>query len=52
MTPQSLIIDCLKMCKIYDKAIKFIEETMKNWKVELTARRIGLAEVKIQRGIF
>ena len=37
MAPQSWIIDCLKMFKIADKVIKFNEETMKNWIVELTA---------------
>ena len=37
MVPQSLIIDCLKMCKISDKVLKFIEKNMKNWRVELTA---------------
>ena len=31
MVPQIWIIDFLKMCKISDKTIKFIEETMKNW---------------------
>ena len=32
--------------------IKFITETKKNWKVELTAEGKTLAEVKTQRGIF
>ena len=32
---QSCIIDCLKMYKVSGKVIKFIEETMKNLKVEL-----------------
>ena len=52
MVPQSWIIDCLKTYKIYNKVIKFIEETMKKWRVELTAGGKNLAEVKIQRGIF
>ena len=40
------------MNKISDKFIKFIEKTMENWRVELTASGKGLAEMKIQRGIF
>ena len=40
------------MYKISDEVIKFIEENMKNWRVELTARGKRLAEVKIRRGIF
>ena len=31
--------NCLKMFGTSDKVIKFIEETMKNWRVELTAGR-------------
>ena len=31
MVLQSWIIDCLKMYKIFDIVIKFIEKTMKNW---------------------
>ena len=40
------------MYKISGKVMKFINNTMENWKVELTARRKTLAVVKIQRGIF
>ena len=52
MVQQSWIIDYLKMYKIYNKVIKFIKETMKNWRVELTVGGKSLAKVKIQRGIF
>ena len=52
MAPQSRIIDCLKMCKISYEVIKFIENTMKNWSVELTTGGKSLTEVKIQRRIF
>ena len=48
----SWIINCLKMYKISYETINFIEKTMKNWRVELTARGKSLAETKIQRGIF
>ena len=49
MVPQSWVIDCLKMYKISDEVTKFIEETMKNLRVELTAGRKCLTEVKIRR---
>ena len=50
--PQSWIILCLKKYKISNEIIKFIEKTMENWRVELTAGRKGLPEVKIQWDIF
>ena len=50
MVPQIWIIDSLKIFKVSDKVIKFIEKTMKSWKV--TAGGKSLTEVKIQRGIF
>ena len=37
MVPQRWIIDCLKLYKISEEVIKFIEKTMKKRKVELTA---------------
>ena len=52
IVPQNWIIDCLKMYKISDKVIKFIMESRKIWKVEMTAGGKTLAEVKIQRCIF
>ena len=52
IVPQSQIIDCLKKYKISNKVIKFIKESMKNWRVELTIGGKSLAEGKIQRGIF
>ena len=36
MVLKSWIINCLKMHKISHEDIKFIEETMKTWRVELT----------------
>ena len=50
--PQSWILHCLKMYKISHKVINFIEQTMKTWRVELTAGGRSIAETKIQRGIF
>ena len=37
MAPKSWIINCLKIYKILDEVINFIEKTMKTWKVKLTA---------------
>ena len=51
MIPQSWIIDCQKMYKIFDEVVKFISETLKTWKVELTTGGTTLAEMKIQNGI-
>ena len=52
MVPQSWIINCLKMYKISDEVIDFIEKTMKISKVELTPGRRSLTEAKVERGIF
>ena len=52
MVVQSIIIDSLKMYKISDAVIKFIEKIMQTWWVKLKAGGKILAEVKIQRGIF
>ena len=51
MVMQSWIIDCLRMYKISGEIIKFIENTIYNRRVELTARGKSLTEVKIQREI-
>ena len=52
MVLQSWILHCLKMYKIPDQVVQFIEKTMQTWKVELTAGGKSLAEVKIQKDIF
>ena len=52
MVPQSWIINCLKMNKISDEVINFIEKTMKTWKVEMTAGGKSLAEEELRRDIF
>ena len=52
MVPHSWMINSLKMYKISDEVINFIDKTMKSWRVELTTGRRRLAEAKIQRGIF
>ena len=52
MVPQRWIINCLKMYKISDEVKKFIEKSMRTWRVELTAGGRSFAEAKIQSGIF
>ena len=52
MVLQSWIKSCLQIYRISDEIIKFIEKTMKTWRVELTAAGKSLAEAIIQRGIF
>ena len=52
MLPQSRILHFLKMYKISHEVINFIEQTMKTWRVELTAGGRSIAKTKIQRGIF
>ena len=52
IVPQSWMIKCLKMYKISHEVINFIEKSMKNWRVELTAGGKSMAKTKIQRGIF
>ena len=48
----SWIINCLKMYKISDEVINFIEKTMRTWSMELTAGGKSLAKTKVQRDIF
>ena len=52
MVPQIWILHCLKMYKISHEVINFIEQTMKTWRVELTAGGRRIAETEIQRGII
>ena len=52
MVPQSWIINCLKMFKISQEVINFIEKNMKNPRVDVTAWGKCLVKTKIQRGIF
>ena len=52
MVPYSWIINSLKIYKISDEVINFIDKTMKTWRVKLTAGGRKLAETNIQRGIF
>ena len=52
MIPHSWILECLRMFKISEPVVKFIGNSMEDWKVDLTAAGDKLAEVGIKRGIF
>ena len=52
MVPQNLILHCLKMYKIPDQFIQFIEKTMETCRVKLIAGGKSLAEENGSRGIF
>ena len=52
IVPHSWILHCLKMNKILDQIVQFIEKTMQTWRVDLTTEGKTLAEVKIQGGKF
>ena len=49
---KSGILHCLKMYKIPNQVVQFIEKTMQIWTVEMTAGEKSLAEVTIPGGIF
>ena len=44
MVPHTLILECLKMYKISNNIINFIEKAMENWRVQLKAGGQSLAE--------
>ena len=48
MVPQNWIINYLKMYKISNEVINFIEKTMKTWNVVLAARETKLPAAKVQ----
>ena len=52
MVPHSWVLECLQILGINNTLTKFLEKTMKDWKVELTCANESLGEVKIKRGIF
>ena len=43
MVPKSWILHCLKMYKMPEQVIQFIDKTMDTWKVELTSKEKSLA---------
>ena len=52
MVPHSWIIECLKLVNVSQNIIQFVENSMPNWKTELTACGEVLCDVVIRRGIF
>ena len=52
MVPHSWVLECLQILGINNTLTKFLEKTMKDWRVELTCANESLGEVKIKRGIF
>ena len=52
LIPHSWILECLKMLGINEEIRKLLEESMKNWRVELVCGSASLGEVSISRGIF
>ena len=52
MIPHSWLIECLEICGAEENTIRFLNNTMPNWKTILTSSGTRLAEVNIRRGIF
>ena len=50
--PHSWISECLEMFGIAENVRQFLANSMKNWKLKLTANGTNLGEVKVTRGIF
>ena len=52
MVPHSWLIECLEIYGAAVDTIRFLKNTMANWKTILTSSGVTLAEVNIRRGIF
>ena len=52
MIPHSWLIECLEIYGAEDNTIRFLKNTMPNWKTILTSSGTRSAEVNIRRGIF
>ena len=52
MMPHSWLIECLEIYGAEENTIRFLKNTMPNWKTILTSSGTRLAEVNIRRGIF
>ena len=50
--PHSWIIECLDMLGIAENIRKFLESSMKNWKLRLASNGLDLCEIDVNRGIF
>ncbi|XP_068684755.1 uncharacterized protein [Montipora foliosa] len=52
MVPHSWIVECLEMFGIAENVKKFLIDSMKTWKTELTSSGESLGVIHIRRGIF
>ena len=52
MIPHSWLIECLEIYGAEENTIRFLKNTMPNWKAILKSSGTRLAEVNIKRGIF
>ncbi|XP_063595812.1 uncharacterized protein LOC134772704 [Penaeus indicus] len=52
MVPHSWIIECLELFGIAENVRKFMSDSMRSWKLELTSSGESLGDVHIHRGIF
>ena len=52
IVPDSLIIECLELFGIAENVKKFMSDSMRSWKPELTSSGESLGDGHIQRGIF
>ena len=51
MTPQSRIVESLKLANVADNVISFIERSMNIWNVNLSSSGEFLVNIKVKRGI-
>ena len=52
MKPHLWLIECLEIFGAEENTIRFLKNTMPNWKTILTSSGTRLAEVNIRRGVF
>ena len=52
MIPHSWLVECLEIYGAEENTIRFLKNTMPNWKMILTSSETRLTEVSIRRGIF
>ena len=52
LVPQSWILESLRIIGAADNMVRLLENSMKNWKTQLTANGADLGTVRIRRGIF
>ena len=50
--PHSWVIECMEMFGIAENLRTFLQKSMQQWRLSLTANREDLGEVNLKRGIF